>query len=200
MYDKADGGSGSGGGTGGSGRTDGPELPPTGDPESEQERTFDSDADREEETAPPANEETVAHEKDEGYNEEGTSNDRFRMDKESDELRMSDKQFGKKVGKHARDFGFDPSDPKGRVYVKSRVDQIFRNATEVRQGEWRGLGETLPNGMRMPGQAKFYIQGKDVVVVDMDGNFITIMKDGINNLRVQAAKKIWTKQKGDKNV
>ena len=70
MYDKADGGSGSGGGTGGSGRTDGPELPPTGDPERGNARTFDADGGREEETAPPANEETVAHEKDEGYNEE----------------------------------------------------------------------------------------------------------------------------------
>ena len=75
MYDKADGGSGSGGGTGG-GRPDGPEVPPTGDPESEQKRTFDSDAGREEETAPPADEETVAHENEEGYNEEGKQNRR----------------------------------------------------------------------------------------------------------------------------
>lgn len=72
MYDKADGGN----GIGGSGRTDGPEVPPTGDPESEQKRTFDSDADREEETAPPADEETVAHENEEGYNEEGQQNRR----------------------------------------------------------------------------------------------------------------------------
>ena len=71
MYDKADGGSGSSGGGTGGGRPDGPELPATGDPESEQERTFDSDTDREEETAPPADEETVAHENEEGYNEEG---------------------------------------------------------------------------------------------------------------------------------
>ena len=77
MYDKADGGSGSGGGTGGSGRTDGPELPPTGDPERGNARTFDADGGREEETAPPANEETIAHENGEGYNEEGNhQNDR----------------------------------------------------------------------------------------------------------------------------
>lgn len=66
MYDRADGGSGSGG-TGGKARgpedekgsgngnhskdEKGPEVPPTGDPDSEQERTFDSDAGREEETA-----------------------------------------------------------------------------------------------------------------------------------------------------
>ena len=91
MYDKADDGSGSGGTGGkargpedekGSGNGDhsrdekGPEVPPTGDPESEQERTFDSDAGREEETAPPADEETVAHENEEGYNEEGKQNRR----------------------------------------------------------------------------------------------------------------------------
>ena len=72
MYDKADGGN----GIGGSGRTDGPELPPTGDLESGNARTFDSDKGREEETAPPANEETIAHENGEGYNEEGKTDQR----------------------------------------------------------------------------------------------------------------------------
>ena len=40
-YDRADGGSGSGGGTGGNGRTDGPELPPTGNPESGNAQTIE---------------------------------------------------------------------------------------------------------------------------------------------------------------
>ena len=65
MYDKADGGSGSSG-TGG--RTDGPELPPTGDLESGNARTFDADGGREEGNTLPADEETVAHENQEGYN------------------------------------------------------------------------------------------------------------------------------------
>ena len=70
MYDRADGGSGGTGGKArgpedekGSGNGDhprdekGPEVPPAGDPESEQERTFDSDAGREESIVFPDKEE-----------------------------------------------------------------------------------------------------------------------------------------------
>ena len=108
-----------------------------------------------------------------------------------DGLKMSDKQFGKKVGKHAGDFGLDPSSPEARDIVKIKANEIYNNSTEIRQGEWSGLGERLPNGMRLPGQAKYYIQGNDVVVTELMGNFITIMKGGVNNSRVQAAKTIW---------
>ena len=71
MYDKADGGN----GIGGSGRTDGPEVPPTGDPESGETQTIELEG-RDGENAPFANEETVAHENEEGYNEEGQQNRR----------------------------------------------------------------------------------------------------------------------------
>ena len=90
MYDRADGGSGSGG-TGGKarGREDekgsgngnhskgekGPEVPPTGDPESGETQTIELEG-RDGENAPFANEETVAHENEEGYNEEGKQNRR----------------------------------------------------------------------------------------------------------------------------
>lgn len=49
---------------------------------------------------------------------------------------------------------------------------------------WRGLGEKLPNGSNAPGLAKFFIKGNDVVVTDMNGNFVTILKDGVKNPRV----------------
>jgi len=54
-----------------------------------------------------------------------------------------------------------------------------------------GLGEKLPSGSNAPGQAQFYIQGNDVVVTDISGNFVTLLKDGINNLRVNSATRIW---------
>ena len=93
--------------------------------------------------------------------------------------------------KHAQDYGLDPADPNARSILKNKINDIYNNATEIRQGEWMGMGEKLPNGANAPGQAKFYIQGSDVVVTDLDGNFVTILKDGINNLRVQGATHLW---------
>lgn len=61
----------------------------------------------------------------------------------------------------------------------------------MREGEWLGLGEKLPNGANASGQARFCIYGDDVAVTDLNGNFVTILKDGINNLRVQSATCIW---------
>jgi len=106
-------------------------------------------------------------------------------------LKISDEQFGKKVGKHAEDFGLDVSNPKDRNFVWNRTNDIYYNPTEIRKGVFRGQGEVLPNGANATGKVKFYIQGNDVVMTDMNGKFITIMKDGINNIYVKKATKIW---------
>ncbi len=53
------------------------------------------------------------------------------------------------------------------LYIKLKFDK----------GLWRGQGKTLPNGANASGQVYFfYIQDKDVVVTDLNGNFITIIK------------------------
>ena len=108
-----------------------------------------------------------------------------------DGLKMSDKQFGKKVGKHAEDFGLDPSSSESRDFVRNTANEIFRKPTEIREGVFRGQGVVLPNGANATGKVRFYIQGNDVVITDMSNNFITIMKDGINNLYIKKAMRIW---------
>ena len=106
-------------------------------------------------------------------------------------LKMSEKQFGKKVGKHAEDFGLDPSSSESRDFVRNKANEIFGKPTEIREGIFRGQGALLPNGSNATGKVRFYIQGRDVVMTDMNNNFITIMKDGINNIYVNKAIKIW---------
>ena len=90
----------------------------------------------------------------------------------------SDRQFGKKVGKHAQDYGLDPSDPEDRKRMEHIIDEIFRFPEEIRTGSWRGYD----------GEVDFNIKGEDVVV-SQGGNFITILKGGISNVRVKNARK-----------
>lgn len=89
-----------------------------------------------------------------------------------------EKQFGKKVGKHASDFGLDPSSPEDREKFQRIIDDIMDNATERLTGEWRGWSD----------EVIFHIKGKDVVITDKAGDFITILKGGIHNARVKNAR------------
>ena len=94
-------------------------------------------------------------------------------------LTFSKKQFGKKVGKHAVDFGLDPSSETDRTKVYQIVQDIVSTATEQRIGFWRGQSNDVV----------FHIKGDDVVVTTLNGEFITILKGGINNERVKNAGK-----------
>lgn len=90
----------------------------------------------------------------------------------------TDKQFGKKVGKHTKEYGLDPSKQSDREKMKTIIDDILVNHEEILQGNWRG----------QEGDVDFYIKGNDVVVVN--GNiFVTILKGGIDNARVKNARK-----------
>lgn len=102
-------------------------------------------------------------------------------------INIDDKQFGKKIGKHAKDFGLKPGDKDNREKVKSIVNDIVNNYDEIVPGKWRGQGELLPNGGHAGGIVDFIIKGNDVVVAK-NGNFITILKDGVNNARVKEAR------------
>lgn len=89
-----------------------------------------------------------------------------------------EKQFGKKVGKHAPDFGLDPSSPEDRKKFQRIIDDILDTASERRIGEWRGqVNEVI-----------FHIKGSDVVVTTQSNEFITILKGGIDNARVKNAR------------
>jgi hypothetical protein len=74
--------------------------------------------------------------------------------------------------------------PASRDIISNKINDIYKAPDVVKQGKWRGLGEILPNGSKGEGTAKFYIQGNDVVVTDINDNFATILKDGVNNSRV----------------
>ncbi len=89
-----------------------------------------------------------------------------------------EKQFGKKVGRHAQDFGLDPSNPEDRIKFQRIIDTIMDQAQEIRIGDWRS----------QPEDVLFYIRNEDVVITKQNGEFITILKGGISNARVKRAR------------
>lgn len=89
-----------------------------------------------------------------------------------------EKQFGKKVGKHAKDYGLDPSKAEDRDLMQRIINNIVSNAEEVRIGYWRGQDKDV----------LFYIRGEDVVITKQDNEFISILKGGIDNARVKNAR------------
>jgi hypothetical protein len=91
---------------------------------------------------------------------------------------QGDKQFGKKIGKHTKEYGLDPSDPVHRKQMQSIINDILDNRDEVVPGNWRG----------QPGLSDYYIKGSDVVIVN-NGKFVTILKGGIDNARIKDARK-----------
>ncbi len=89
-----------------------------------------------------------------------------------------EKQFGKKVGKHASDFGLNPSKESDRIKFQKIIDDIVGNPDEERIGGWRGQEE----------EVLFKIKGNDVVVTKQNNEFITVLKGGVNNARVKNAR------------
>lgn len=89
-----------------------------------------------------------------------------------------EKQFGKKVGKHAKDYGLDPSKAKDREKFRGIIDDIMATAEQTKIGFWRGQKEDV----------LFYIKGEDVVITDKNNEFITLMKGGATNERVKNAR------------
>lgn len=92
----------------------------------------------------------------------------------------TDKQFGKKIGKHAIDYGLDPANAADREKMAAIIDEIVQHCDECRAGEWRG----------QEGEVIFYIKGEDVVVAKQDRTFITILKGGVSNERVKNARRL----------
>jgi hypothetical protein len=89
-------------------------------------------------------------------------------------------QLGKKIGKHARDFGLNPANPADRQFVVNRIRQITDNWDEVRQGQWHPGGGGGSDYL-------FFRQSADVVVTKSSGDFVTILKGGVNNGWFRAA-------------
>lgn len=92
---------------------------------------------------------------------------------------ISDKQFGKKIGKHAEDYGLDASFESDRQKIKDIINDIHDNYDEIRTGKFCGQS----------GDVNFFIKGNDVVICKLNGEFVTIMKGGVNNEWVKNARK-----------
>lgn len=96
-------------------------------------------------------------------------------------LQISEKQFGKKIGKHAVDFGLNPGSAADRSLIRSRIEEIAGGYSELRQGVWRG------------GSADylFYREGADVVVTTPAGEFVTVLAGGAGNGYFKGASRIY---------
>ena len=102
-----------------------------------------------------------------------------RLTDDRGEIIISDKQLGKKIGEHARDFGLDPSKPEDRETMLNTIKDIYRDHDEVRIGDWRGQSE----------EVVFSIKGENVVITKQNREFITVLQGGINNARVKKARR-----------
>ena len=83
------------------------------------------------------------------------------------------KQLGKKFGKHAEDWGLDPANADDRARLKGIAQAITSGASERRRVTWRGYAKPLIA----------YRKGNDVVLLEENGDFVTILRGGINNNR-----------------
>jgi len=93
-------------------------------------------------------------------------------------LNVDSKQFGMKIGKHAEDYGLDPSNPAHREQMRHIINDTIGNYTEMRRGTWPGQN----------GEVTFYIRGNDVVIAN-GMNFVSILKDGVTNAKVMRARR-----------
>lgn len=91
---------------------------------------------------------------------------------------FKEKQFDKKAGKHAIDFGLDPASEQDRNKLLEIINEIVYTSDEVRIGEWRGQDE----------EVLFYISGQDVVITKQSKEYVTVLKGGITNVRVKNAR------------
>ena|GEM_PF-6753480 len=95
---------------------------------------------------------------------------------------VDESQLGRKLGKHVWDFGLNPSNSLDRQRVVDLIYSIGQHPDKAIPGRFRGQGL---NGATGP--VEFRIKGNDVVVTTPCGNFVTIMKDGTENIYVQEA-------------
>jgi len=88
-------------------------------------------------------------------------------------LIVDTKQQGKKLGKHVQDFGGNPANPADREMVMNKIYDIAQNPDRIVRGtfSWQGI-----SGVR--GEVIFRVNNNDVVTKE-NGEFITILKDGV---------------------
>jgi len=93
-----------------------------------------------------------------------------------EETKISERQLGRKIGKHAADFGLDPANSAHRAQLRRLITEIITAPQRVVAGTFRGQGAV-----------KFFIKGEDVVITTPMEDFVTILKGGVHNPAVQRA-------------
>lgn len=88
-------------------------------------------------------------------------------------ISFSNEQIGKKIAKHAGDWGLDPSNASDRQAFIDITQGIINYADQITTGEWRD----------QPNPCIFYRKGDDVVIVNAYGEYVTTMKGGASNAR-----------------
>lgn len=106
---------------------------------------------------------------------------------------VTPKQAGKKLGKHAKDFGMNAGSERDRQRMLEIIQDVATGYDEIRRGSYRGQGPKTASGKRLDGEVDFYIKGKNVVVA-REGQFVTILKDGTKSKRVRDATTSYTKK------
>ncbi|GAA2055776.1 hypothetical protein GCM10009757_33010 [Streptomyces cheonanensis] len=84
---------------------------------------------------------------------------------------VGDKQFGKKWGKHSKDYGLNPGDASARAWFENRIHEVHSTPDDIRQGPWnpgRGGGDDY----------WFFHKENDLVVTRGDGAFVTMFPMG----------------------
>jgi hypothetical protein len=95
-----------------------------------------------------------------------------------DRLVISGKSLGKRMKQRVLELGLDPSDPNVRQTFRSRIDRIFLNTDEKRANFYRGQGKKGLEGVVL-----LYRRGHDVLVLSLEGGFITLLVGGVNSQR-----------------
>ena len=93
-----------------------------------------------------------------------------------EEPRISERQLGRKIGKHAADFGLDPTNLVHWTQPRHLIAEITTSPDRVVEGTFPGQGAV-----------KFFIKGEDVVVTTPMEDFVTILQGGVHNPAVQRA-------------
>ena len=103
-----------------------------------------------------------------------------RADIKNAPIRISDRQFGKKIGKHGGyDYGFDIRTKEGREQYRALIEDVRYNFDERAVGDWRSQEEPVI----------FYIKGENLVVTQLDGEFISLFDGGKTNARAKNARR-----------
>ena len=86
------------------------------------------------------------------------------------DIKISDTQFGHKWGKHAEDYGFDPQNRQAMNMYRNRINNVFENPDQVRQGPWHPGGGGWDDVL-------MYKQGDHLLLTQPDGTYITMFPD-----------------------